>query len=64
MLLNGVKSENSSEKKSNWPYEDYGPVNNNAQEQQNIQRKVQEVEKDLKGSAFCLDMCCLLTLFD
>ena len=37
---------------------------NNAQEQQNKQRKVEEVEKDLKGSALCLDICYPLTLSD
>ena len=39
-------------------------MHNNAQGQQNKQRKVEEVEKDFKGSDFCLDICYPLTLSD
>ena len=52
------------EKKNYTDYEDYGPVHNNAQKQQNKQRKVEEVERDFQGSDFCLDICYLLTLSD
>ena len=44
--------------------EDYGHEHQNAQEQQNKNRKVEEIAKDLLGTIFRLDVFYPLTLND